>query len=273
MLVDPVATRAPRDPLLPPRLASASPRARRSRCSSRRGRRGRRRSSRWPPWRAASGSPASPHDSRYRRVYSSKSATSSPGGSLGAAPRADELAGLGRVLVRVHLVPEHQQQVRPLLGRLLAHPHRERIERVDLAPVLGILVLGERVRRLVRHRDAAGAEDDLQPGSGSIVRIALGGKPSSRSRPAPLAVEAHLVLVRLARLEAADADERVVVALDAEGRGSRARAPRPRRGRRSRPRRSPRSRPRSGAAAPGSDSAPGVPTRSRGIGTRDPRYA
>ena len=49
------------------------------------------------------------------------------------------------------------------------------------------------------------------------VWIALGGSSESPGRPLPLTVQCHLVLVEPARLETLDADERVMVAGDAEG--------------------------------------------------------
>jgi len=73
----------------------------------------------------------------------------------------------------------------------------------------------------LRGADAARAEDELDPLS--IARRADHARREggTRLRPGLLPVEAHLVLVGLARLEARDADEGVVVAPDAErGRGA-----------------------------------------------------
>ena len=72
-------------------------------------------------WRAASGCAARDHDSRYSRVYSSKSATVSPGGTSGRARAADELAHAGRDLVGVDLVAEQHERVRPAPRVLPAH--------------------------------------------------------------------------------------------------------------------------------------------------------
>ncbi len=127
----------------------------------------------------------------------------------------DEGARGGRHLVGVHLVAEHHEHVRPFLARLVAHPQRHRPQRVDLAAAL-VLVLGERVGRLVRGRHAAGAERDLER---AVLRVGaeLAGREAVVARPDTLPVEQHLVLVPRPRLEPAAADERVVVVAHAEG--------------------------------------------------------
>ena len=79
VLVDPVGHEGRRRSARPTRPWRVSRRPRRPRCSSRRARRGRRRSSRWGRSTAASAPTGSVHDSRYRRQYSSKSATCMPG--------------------------------------------------------------------------------------------------------------------------------------------------------------------------------------------------
>ena len=134
---------------------------------------------------------------------------------LGVAAGADEVAHAGRHLVGVDLVAEQDHRLRPLARLLLGHPQRERAQRVDLAAV-GVLVLGQRVRRLVRRADPAGAEDDPRR-----LRLVVGadvarGILGVRQRPRGLAVERHLVGRDRARLEARALHERVVVALDAE---------------------------------------------------------
>ena len=102
----------------------------------------------------------SPHDSRYRRVYSSKSATVSPGGTSGSRRERMNSFTLRRDLVGVDLVAEQQQRVRPRRRpRPGDHALRDRHQRVDLA-ALRVLVLAQRVRRLVRRGHAAGAEQD-----------------------------------------------------------------------------------------------------------------
>ena len=136
---------------------------------------------------------------------------------LGVAARADELAHVGRDLVGVDLVAEQDHRLGPLGRVLRRHPLRERVQGVDLA-ALGVLVLGQRVRRLVRRADAAGAEHDPRR-----LRLVVGAdharrKPAVAQRPHRLAVERHLVRRDRPRLEPVAQHERVVVALDAERR-------------------------------------------------------
>ena len=64
------------------------------------------------------------HDSRYRRVYSSKSATCVARRLRDVAPGADERERLGRDLVGVDLVAEQQQAVGPRLAAPLQAPAR-----------------------------------------------------------------------------------------------------------------------------------------------------
>ena len=97
------------------------------------------------------------------------------------APRADELARLGRVLVDVDLVADRQQQVRPLArGRARIIRSASAYSASTSRPrssSSGLRFHGS----LVRHGDAARAEHDLQRlAPGSIVRIALGGKSRAR---------------------------------------------------------------------------------------------
>jgi hypothetical protein len=70
------------------------------------------------------------------------------------APVADEVLHVWRDLVGVDLVADHQQQVRPLLLRAVAHPQGIGAQRVHLATERA-LVLRQVVRRLVRVADAA----------------------------------------------------------------------------------------------------------------------
>ncbi len=135
---------------------------------------------------------------------------------------ADDLLALdlpldGRVdLVGVDLVAEQQQRVRPLLGRGVAHPQRQPAQRVDLA-AFGVLVLAQGVRRLVRGGDAAGAEDDPRPRVLGVRAQDARREAAVRLRPDDLAVQRHLVRRRRVGRQPVDVDERVVVALDAEG--------------------------------------------------------
>jgi hypothetical protein len=133
------------------------------------------------------------------------------------APALDEALHVRRDLVGVHLVADHQQQVGPLLGRLVAHAQRVGAQRVDLAAERA-LVLGQVVRGLVRVADAARSEDQAVP------LPLLGGADRRRRhrragvRPDPLAVELDGVLVAVARLEPLHVRDRVVATADAERR-------------------------------------------------------
>ena len=101
---------------------------------------------------------------------------------LGVAARADELAHPRRDLVGVDLVAEQDQRLGPL-GRLLRlHPVHERPQRVDLAAV-GVVVLAQRVRRLVRRADAAGAEDDPRRPRRVVGADDAGRQLAVRQRP------------------------------------------------------------------------------------------
>jgi len=84
-------------------------------------------------------------------------------------------------------------------------------------PDLG-LVFGLGEGRLVRDRDPAGAEADVEVLDGVDGADRAGRKPGTRLRPVELAIELDLVLVARGGLEPLDADQRVVVAVDAEGR-------------------------------------------------------
>jgi hypothetical protein len=132
------------------------------------------------------------------------------------AASADPLAHPGRALVHVDLVAEHQQPVRPALGRVAAQAQRERVQRVPLAAAL-VLVGAERVRRLVRERHAAGAEGHVEVGRAASERADDARRElAARLGPAPLAVERDLVGVGPPGLEPGDHHERVVVALHRE---------------------------------------------------------
>ena len=86
---------------------------------------------------------------------------------------------------------------------------------------------------------------------GAKVRIALGREVVPGGGPAALAVEGDLVLVEAAGLEALDADQRVVVPADREGRLAAAEDLDLAGLARSRPRSSPRFRRRSAAGGRG----------------------
>ena len=120
-------------------------------------------------------------------------------------------------LVGVDLVAEQQQRVRPLLRRLVAHPQRQAAQRVDLAPVR-MRLLGQRVRRLVRGGDAAGAEDDRHRLRQRVRAQDAGRELGFGLRPDHRAVERDLVGRGGVGRQAVDVDDRVVMALDGEGR-------------------------------------------------------
>ena len=215
MLVDPVRGERGDDVLPPPvvgaHLVDPAP----ARCSSRRGRRGRRRSSPSRASTAASGSPAR-SSSRDRAACTPRSRRTQLARRLArVATAVQERVRGGRDLVGVDLVADHQQHVGPALARL----GRACAPRACAAS-----------RPLCRARP--------RPCAGS--RAARAGPPRGRSRTRPraarpwgrcgrrsaesprlgpdaLAVEADLVLVPRARLQALAADQRVVVARHAEG--------------------------------------------------------
>jgi hypothetical protein len=131
------------------------------------------------------------------------------------APLLDELERARRHLVRVDLVAEKHERVRPVL-RAAQHPARVRVERVHL-PSLRVLVLRQRVRRLVGRGHAAGAEHHPQRGLGIDRPYGGLGPLVVGLRPHGLAIERHRVLILPSRLELVHADERVVVPADFEG--------------------------------------------------------
>ena len=72
------------------------------------------------------------------------------------------------------------------------------------------------LHNVVRQRDAAGAERDVEWAIGFEGPDAARRKSGPPLRPFGYAVERHFVLVGGARLEAIEADDRVMVALDRE---------------------------------------------------------
>src|SRR4029077_5468916 len=98
-------------------------------------------------------------------------------------PCADEGARLLRRLVRVDLIAEQEQAVRPLLlGGL--EPARERPEGGDAAAevMLGAL---QRVRRALGIADPAGAEDEARAAL-VLPRMDRRTGPAARGRPGAL---------------------------------------------------------------------------------------
>ena len=165
------------------------------------------------------------------------------------AAAADELQRPGTHLVRVDLVADQQQPVRPRLDAGL-QPPGVRPQGVD-AEALVVLVRRQRVRLALRRADPARPEHQPR------LVLALTGADHARRmlvvgrRPDPLAVELDLVLDHLALGQVVEHHQRVVVSLDLERRGrSAGRRDRARR-RRSRSRWLPASAPRSGAAGRG----------------------
>ena len=139
---------------------------------------------------------------------------------LGAAPRLDLRPRLRAALVDVDLVAEQEEEVGP---RAVAADDflGEDPERVDLVAAF-VLVFGLRVGLLVGDGDAAGAEGDVE--RALAAERAQGRRRQRRVglRPAHLAVEPHVIGVLGAGLQPFDPDQRVVVALDREGRLDRA---------------------------------------------------
>src|SRR3954452_10410763 len=155
-------------------------------------------------------------DSKYSRVYSSKSATWSSGDWFSFRPFLQAVAAavqpgprLRRELVGIHLVAEEHEGVGPLVLGQSGDPAGVEVERVRRDP-LGLL---DRARAGV----AAGTE-------GQPERPLTAGRPDPAGwelrvprRPHLDVFQPHLVRRRAARLEVLDHDQRVVVAVDAEG--------------------------------------------------------
>ena len=104
----------------------------------------------------------------------------------------------------------------PLADGLPAHAKRGRPERV-VTPARRMVVGRVRIRRAMRERNTAGAEEEAQ----AVVVTDRAHNARRKRRPfggpdAP-ALQRHLVRVRGPRLESFDHDEAVVVALDREG--------------------------------------------------------
>ena len=133
------------------------------------------------------------------------------------AAAADELQRLGTHLVRVDLVADQQQPVRPRLDAG-PQPPGVRPQGVD-AEALVVLIRRQRVRLALRRADPARPEHQPR------LVLALTGADHARRmlvvgrRPDLLAVELDLVLDHLALGQVVEHDQRVVMSLDLERRG------------------------------------------------------
>ncbi len=105
--------------------------------------------------------------------------------------------------------------MRPVGGIAVEHAQRQRAQRVDLAATW-VVVLAQREGRHVGNAHATRAEGQLQ--RGAVRRRADDRRREARlrRRPGAPAVETDLVGRRRAGLQAVQADEREVVALDLE---------------------------------------------------------
>ncbi|MDF3050900.1 MAG: hypothetical protein K0R87_2538 [Pseudonocardia sp.] len=131
-------------------------------------------------------------------------------GPLGVAvpPPGDPAAVLRRELVRVDLVAEQQQRVRPLLARKPGRGGGEGVEGINTE-------LRRHLRRRVRRHlgIAARAEDDPKPSRGRRTAGAqrAGRERRDRRRPHHLAVDLDVVRVGGVGLQTGDRHERVVM--------------------------------------------------------------
>ena len=136
-------------------------------------------------------------------------------GIVRVAPGADKVQGVEGGFVRVDLVPQKDEGVRQLLRRFFLEPHRRRVQGVH-AEAPGVVGEVQGVGRLVGRGDAAGAEDELYGLPFPQGANAAQGERRAGLRPPLLAVEFHLVLVALPRLQACHVDQGVVVVSDTE---------------------------------------------------------
>src|SRR3954463_10211765 len=105
--------------------------------------------------------------------------------------------------------------MRPASLGVTEHLEREHVDRVRLLALL-VLILIERVWRLVRQGDATGPERDVERPVLVEGPDPAGREVAIRVGPLHLAIELHAVLVGLTGLEPVDGDDRVVVALNLE---------------------------------------------------------
>ena len=117
---------------------------------------------------------------------------------------ADEPPHRRRRVVRIHLVAEHEDDVRPILVRLARHAVGIHAQDVRVAAGMLVLGLAARAEQDANRCDAAERPDPAR------------GKGRIGQRPDAAAVEVDRVLDRGGGLEAADDDDRVVMAGDLE---------------------------------------------------------
>ena len=148
------------------------------------------------------------HASWYSHVYSSKSWISLGDLGVGVAVGLRQAGhDLVRRLVGVHLVTDQQQQVRPSDGRRRGHPGGQGDQRIG-TELVEVGVVERRRTPTAPERQAEGRvgidrADDARRERG------VGGRPDGR------AVELDRVGDHRARPEVLEADQRVVVAVDA----------------------------------------------------------
>ena len=102
---------------------------------------------------------------------------------------------LRRDLVRVHLVAAEEEQIGVARRVRLEQGARQGVQGVEAPPILLVALLGQGVRGLVRQREPAGAEHELD-----LLPLAEGAQDARREarvrgRPGPLAVERDLVFL------------------------------------------------------------------------------
>src|SRR3954467_2473598 len=103
--------------------------------------------------------------------------------------------------------------MRPASLGVTEHLEREHVDRVRLLDLL-VLILIERVWRLVRQGDATGPERDVERPALVEGPDPAGEGSANRGGPILLAIELHAVLVGFSGLEPVDGDDRLMVALN-----------------------------------------------------------
>ena len=160
----------------------------------------------------------SDHDSRYRWVYSSKSAISVARRLRDVPPRLDEGSCLRRHLVCVDLVTEQDEPVRPSrrVGLEFARVCPERVH----AQPCRVVRRRRSVRGALRRADPARAEDQQRLAL-VVTRVNGTRRTTVGRRPGDTSIHQDFVRRDGAGLQFVDDDQRVMVARDME----RSRAP------------------------------------------------